>query len=119
MSTTAYTDGVGPYVTRRTELMAGGPMTVAASSPVVRRRWWLYSLLLASIGCAVAFLGVIYGALLVGVPSQDPTPEMARREAFHVAVSGWIMIIGGGLFVCGGFALLCALSVRAASRGRG
>jgi len=62
---------------------------------------------------------MIYGALLVGVPSQNPTPEMARREAFHVFVSSWILTIGGGLIVCGVFALLYVLIVRVASRTRG
>ena len=95
----------------------GSPMTAATkSSPAKHRRWLLFSFLVAAIGCAVAFLGVIYGALLVGVPYQDPTPEMARREAFHVAVSGWIMSIGGGLLMCGVVALLCALIVRTARR---
>ena len=103
--------------------MAGGnpydsPMTVATSSPAVRRRWLLF-FLLAVTGCAVAFLGVIYGGLLVGVPYQDPTPEMARREAFHVAVASWMMTIGGGLFVCGVLALLSVLIVRTATRARG
>jgi hypothetical protein len=39
---------------------------------------WLYSLLLAAIGLAVAFLGMIHGAVFVGVPSQDATPDGAR-----------------------------------------
>ena len=59
---------------------------------------------------------LIYGALLVGVPYPDPTPEMARRQALHVSVSGWIVSIGGGLLVCSVVALLCVLIVRTARR---
>ena len=92
------------------------PMTLTTSSPAVRR--WLLLFLLATTGCVVAFLGVIYGGLLVGVPYPDPTAEMARRETFHVAISSWMMTIGVGSFVCGVFALLCVLIVSTVTRAR-
>ena len=66
----------------------------SASITSTRRPWLRRSLAVGAIGLVIAFLGLVYGAVMVGVPYQDPTPEMARREAFHIAVSGSIMAVG-------------------------
>ena len=71
-----------------------------------RRSCLMYAGALAVFGVVATLIGLIYGAVLVGVPSQDPTPEMAQREAFHVSVSSWIMAIGGCLFAVGVVAAL-------------
>ena len=83
---------------------------------VAHRPWLLRACLLSAIGLVVALLGLTYGTLLVGVPSQDPTPEMARREAFHMTIAGWVMAIGAGLLLCGILACLSVLVFRGVLR---
>ena len=85
-------------------------------APHRRRPWLLYSFLVAALGMLVAFFGLVYGVLLVGVPSQDPTPQMVQREAFHVAVSGWIMLLGACLLFCGSLTFFSVLVTRGAVR---
>lgn len=60
-----------------------------------RQSWLRRSLVLGAFGLTLSMAGFVYGVVMVGVPYQDPTPEMARREAFHLDVSGWGMAIGG------------------------
>ena len=62
-------------------------------------------------------LGGLYAVLSVGVPSQDPTPEMIRRETMHLDIAGWIMTMGAGLLVCGIFATLLTVVLRAVNMG--
>ncbi len=45
--------------------------------------------------------GIVYGVLLVGVPSPDATAEMARVEAFHSSVSGAFVLTGVCLLLLG------------------
>lgn len=84
--------------------------TTTRSAP--RRKWLRVSCVLAFIGCTLATLGAVYGVLLVGVPYQDPTPEMAHRETFHLAVSSGMFITGGGLFLCAALGVACTLLAR-------
>ena len=75
----------------------------------MRRRTWLFrTLVLGALGLALLLAGFVYGVVMVGVPYQDPTPEMARREAFHLDVSGWGMAIGGCIVL---LSIVVALSV--------
>ena len=87
-----------------------------ASTPKNRHPWLRRLLALGAMGLATAFLGLVYGALMVGVPYQDPTPEMARREAFHLAVSGWGMAIGGCILVLAILGFASVLIARGISR---
>lgn len=88
----------------------------SASSPITRPPWLRRSFALGVLGLFVTFVGFLYGALLVGVPYPDATPEMIRREAFHLAVSDWGMAIGGCLTLCGMVALMLVLIAREISR---
>ena len=53
------------------------------------------------VGLFVAAVGLIYGVLMVGVPYPDPTPAQAVAERSSVAISGWMMSSGGGVFLVG------------------
>ena len=79
--------------------------------------WLLGSFLLAGGGLLVAFAALVYGVILVGVPSPDATPEIASREAFHSSVSGWGMLIGGVIFVVGSVTFLLVAMIRIAKLG--
>jgi hypothetical protein len=46
-------------------------------------------------GFAVAIVGLVHGALAVGVPYQDPTPAQAAAERVSVAISDLAM--GSGI----------------------
>lgn len=65
-----------------------------APTPLLRMPWFRRFSILGGVGLAVTVGAMFYGAMTIGVPYQDPTPEMARREAVHLAVSSWAMIIG-------------------------
>ena len=98
----------------------------AEPAPIARRPWLLISLLVAVIGFVIAFAGFIYSVVMVGVPYQDPTPEMVRRQDFHFSVSSSIEAIGGTLLCSGVLAFfmilikrLVSLIGRLASRGFG
>ena len=84
------------------------------SAPARRRPWLLLSFLVAAAGMLVSFAGLIYGVLTVGVPSQDPTPEMVAREAFHLEVSGWMIMVGAVMLFSGVLAFLAILVTRGA-----
>ena len=90
--------------------------TVAASSPKRRGPWLFRSMMMGMAGFALLFGGVIYGVVMVGVPYQDPTPEMARREAFHTDVSGWAMAIGGCVLLASIVAMAVVAIFRFATR---
>lgn len=77
-----------------------------------RQSWLRRSLLLGAFGLALLMAGFAYGVVMVGVPYQDPTPEMARREAFHLDVSGWGMAIGGCIVLLSVVAALAELVFR-------
>ena len=98
------------------ESLEGSGNTIELPVRVGRKPGLLYSGMLAAVGLVAVFLGAVYGVLLVGVPYQDPTPEMARREAFHVSVSGWIMAIGVCMLICGVLALVLVAISRILSR---
>lgn len=83
-----------------------------------RTPWLLRWLILGASGLVVSIVGFAYGVVMVGVPYQDPTPEMARREAFHLTVSGWSMAIGGWLVLLAIIAALVAMALRIATRRR-
>lgn len=93
------------------------PATAGRSANANAQRPWLWrSFLLSATGFLAALLGLVYGAVLVGVPSQDPTPAMAREESFHLAVSSGIMAISAGLFLIGLIAFVFVLVARGISR---
>lgn len=88
------------------------PGNESQSAPKTRDAWSRRFLALGAIGATMAMLGIGYGVFMVGIPSQDPTPEMARREALHLAISGWATTIGSMLLLLAVFGWLIALVVR-------
>lgn len=52
-------------------------------------------------GLLIAFIGVLYGAVFVGVLFQDSTPTQSARQAMHLRISDVILIAGCLLFVVG------------------
>jgi len=52
-------------------------------------------------GLAIFSTGFVYDVLFVGIPYQDPTPELQARYDFHSAVAGWFYTAGGILFLAG------------------
>ncbi len=92
---------------------------VSDGSASIRRAPWLTRLLIAGAGgIALLFGGFLYGVAMVGVPSQDPTPEMARREAFHLGVSGWGAAIGGCILLLSVIGIAGVLLFRTTTRPR-
>ncbi len=81
-----------------------------------RRPWLRRSLAIGAIGLVIAILGIVYGVFLVGVPSQDLSPELARQESLHSAVSGWLAGIGLCLMLLGILGFFSVLITRSISR---
>ena len=79
--------------------MAENSSPQAASGSTARQQWLRVFLLVAFIGWCGAALGLLYGVLLVSVPSPDPTPEMASRESHHLTVSSGMPLTGCGLIL--------------------
>lgn len=86
------------------------------STQLPRASWLRRLLILGACGLALFFAAIIYGVLIVGVPDQDPTPEMARLETFHLDVSGWGMAIGGTLALLAFIGSIVILISRAVAR---
>lgn len=78
-----------------------------------RLRWFLFS---GAIGFVLAIVGFFYGVVMVGVPYQDPTPEVLRREAFHNSVSGWTAALGGLILLMSIIGFAAVLLYRLAKR---
>ena len=83
-----------------------------------RGSWFFRSMLMGVSGLVLLFGGRVYGVVMVGVPYQDPTPEMAQREAFHTAVSGWAIAIGGLVLLLSIVAVVVVVTFRFVSRSR-
>ena len=71
----------------------------------------------AGSGLAMAIAGFVYGVVAVGVPTQDPTPAQADAERFNLALSGWVMAVGGGVTIAGIIGMAVAATRRASGRG--
>jgi hypothetical protein len=70
---------------------------------VLRRRQsemrWRYPLISIALAVAVFAAGLAHGLVMVGVPTQDPTPAIATAEARNASISGWGMFAGACLFI--------------------
>jgi heme/copper-type cytochrome/quinol oxidase subunit 2 len=71
----------------------------------------------AGIGLAMAIAGFVYGVVAVGVPAQDPTPAQADAERLNLALSGWVMAVGGVVTVTGIVGMAVVAARRASGRG--
>ncbi len=60
---------------------------------------WRYPLILTAVSVGLFVVGLAYGVVMVGVPTQDPTPAIAAAEARDVSISGWGMLLGAFLFL--------------------
>ena len=58
------------------------------------RRAYAIAGLAVALGILTIAAGVLYGAVLVGVPYQDATPELAAFVKFHMAASTTVVAIG-------------------------
>lgn len=74
---------------------------------------WQFPLILIAVATLVFVSGVGYGVVMVGVPTQDPTPAITAAEARDVSISGWAMLLGA----CLGVVSLLWFAVIGASRG--
>ena len=82
----------------------------------LRPRWPLVA---GAIGFVLVVIGFFYGVVMVGVPYQDPTPEIVRREAFHNSVSAWTMAFGGFILLLSILAFVAIHLYRLSKRFRG
>src|SRR5688572_9632655 len=57
-------------------------------------RPWLLPLIMIGCGIFFVFAGFFYGAIMVGVPYPDPTPEQLTQQTRDIKISGWLMILG-------------------------
>jgi len=93
--------------------------STGANTDRLKRGPWIFrSLILGACGLALSLASVVYGVIMVGIPSQDPTPEMAEQEAFHSTVSMLGMAIGGCLLLSAIVAIILVLAIRFATRSR-
>ena len=60
---------------------------------------WRYPLILFALAVSVFVMGLVYGVVMVGVPTQDPPPSIAIAEARDIGISGWVMLLGTCLFL--------------------
>jgi hypothetical protein len=58
-----------------------------------------YPLILIAFAVGAFVVGLAYGAIMVGVPTQDPTPAIAAAEARNGRISVWGMLLGGCLLL--------------------
>jgi hypothetical protein len=58
-------------------------------------------ILIIALGFVVIVAGFFYGGIFVGVPYQDPSPELLARQNFHDSVAGYIYMSGFGMIVLG------------------
>ncbi|WP_121093085.1 hypothetical protein [Roseinatronobacter ekhonensis] len=56
---------------------------------------------LIRLGLALFVLGFGYSVFHIGIPYQDPTPEMLAYERFHGMIGDRILLMGIALFVSG------------------
>ncbi|MGB0595460.1 MAG: hypothetical protein ACPGLY_02025 [Rubripirellula sp.] len=92
---------------------------VAVSKPIQatkHRPWLRYALGMLATGFLVAFLGVLYGVLTVGLPSPDSPPGVQQREAFHLGISKVLAGVGVCLFAFGLMGFVITLLFRTVSR---
>jgi hypothetical protein len=68
------------------------------ATKMIRMRW-RYPLLLFALAVGLFLVGLAYGVVMVGVPTQDPTPAIAAAEARDIRISSWGMLVGACLFV--------------------
>lgn len=90
----------------------------AANLESPRKPWLFRWLVLGACGLGMSLTAFIYGAVMVGVPYQDPTPEMAQRQAFHLNVSKLGVAIGGCILLLAIISSLVTLVLRVATRRR-
>ena len=57
---------------------------------------------MTALGAAIAFTGILCGAIIVGVPFQDPTPEQIADQNMNDTIFKWIFAAGLILFLLGG-----------------
>jgi hypothetical protein len=76
---------------------------------------WRAPLVVVGAGFLIFGGGLLYGAIGVGVPTQDPTPEIASYEKGVERVSSWIMSTGIAIGLSG---LLWAGALRLAREPR-
>jgi hypothetical protein len=60
---------------------------------------WRYPVILFAVSVGFFVAGLAYGVVMVGVPTQDPTPALAAVEAGAASISGWGMGAGACLFL--------------------
>lgn len=60
---------------------------------------WRYPLTLFALAVGVFVIGLAYGVIMVGVPTQDPTTAIAAVEARDLRVSGCGMLVGSCLLM--------------------
>lgn len=54
-----------------------------------------WHLLLIGIGVVLIVISGVYNVIFVGIPYQDPPPELAARYAFHSSIANAIFLLGG------------------------
>ena len=59
---------------------------------------WRYPFILLALAIGLFVVGLAYGVVMVGVPTQDPTPAIAAAEARDGSISGWGMGVGACFF---------------------
>jgi len=72
---------------------------------------WIIAITLTVGGMLIAFAGLAWGVINVGVPYSDPTPAQAAAERFHLSVCGWGIGIGFAIFVLGVLLLVALAAV--------
>ncbi|MDG2221850.1 MAG: hypothetical protein P8L85_10730 [Rubripirellula sp.] len=93
------------------------PLAESEPMQATKHRPWLrYALGTLTIGFLVAFLGVCYGVLAVGLPSPDSPPEVQQREQFHLGISKALVLAGVCLFAFGVMAFGVTILSRSISR---
>jgi hypothetical protein len=58
-------------------------------------------ILIIALGFVVIVAGFFYGAIFVGVPYQDPSPELLARQNFNDSVASYIYMSGFGMIILG------------------
>ena len=76
---------------------------------------WRIPAALATLGFAIAMAGFVYDLAFVGLPYQDPTPEMQTRWQYYSSVAMAIELAGVGIMLVGvaGFAVVALWSLTA------
>ena len=53
------------------------------------------------LGVLIVFAGVVFDFMFVGIPYQDPPPELLADYNFHSAIANLIYKAGGTVFLLG------------------